>query len=105
MTCELEKTVSTIGGKWKLIILWHLEQKTLRFSEIEKQIPGINQKMLSQSLKELEKEALVRRTVYSVIPPKVEYSITKHGKSLGIVLKSLDNWGEKHRSFLRKRSV
>jgi len=93
-TCHLDKTLKVIGGKWKLVILWHLAQRTLRFSELEKRIPGINQKMLSQSLKQLEHDSLVSRKVYAIIPPKVEYSITKNGQSLGKVLKQLDDWGE-----------
>lgn len=83
-----------IGGKWKLVILWHLSQGTLRFSELEKRITGITQKMLSQSLKELERDSLVFRKVYAVVPPKVEYTITENGKSLGKVLQQLDAWGE-----------
>jgi DNA-binding HxlR family transcriptional regulator len=71
-----------------------LSQGTLRFSELEKRISGITQKMLAQSLRELEHDLLISRKVYAVIPPKVEYSITKNGQSLGKVLKQLDDWGE-----------
>ncbi|SRR5258706_10953207 len=91
--CHLDKTLNVIGGKWKLVILWHLAKSTLRFSELEKRIEGITQKMLAQSLKELEKDNLVRRKAYAVIPPKVEYSITAQGVSLGKALKELDTWG------------
>lgn len=93
-SCHLDKTMRVIGGKWKLVILWHLSQGTLRFSELEKRITGITQKMLSQSLKELERDSLVFRKVYAVVPPKVEYTITENGKSLGKVLQQLDAWGE-----------
>lgn len=93
--CHVETTLKIIGGKWKLIILWHLAQKTLRFSELEKSIPEINQKMLTQSLRELEADGLVARKIYPLIPPKVEYSITTHGISLGKILKELEKWGEK----------
>lgn len=96
--CYLVKTLSVIGGKWKLIILWHLSQATLRFSELEKRIEGITQKMLTQSLRELEKDNIITRTVYPVVPPKVEYSITEHGKSLEEVLKALDTWGKQHQA-------
>lgn len=92
-SCHLDKTLKVIGGKWKLVILWYLCESTLRFSELEKKIPGITQKMLSQSLRELEKDNLVSRKVYAVIPPKVEYSIASRGVSLGKVLKELDKWG------------
>lgn len=94
--CHLIKTLSVIGGKWKLVILWHLSQSTLRFSELEKRIDGVTQKMLTQSLRELEKDNIITRTVYPVIPPKVEYSITDLGRSLGEVLKELDEWGKEH---------
>ena len=96
--CHLDKTLSIIGGKWKLVILWHLANNTMRFSEIEKAIPTITQKMLAQSLRELEANKLISRKVYPVIPPKVEYSITKEGISLGTVLEELDKWGEKHKN-------
>lgn len=92
--CHLDKTLNVIGGKWKLVILWHLSQETLRFSELEKRISGITQKMLSQSLRELEKDKLISRKIYPVIPPKVEYSITSQGISLNKVLKELDRWGQ-----------
>jgi DNA-binding HxlR family transcriptional regulator len=85
-----------VGGKWKLIILWHLTQETLRFSELTKKIPGITQKMLTQQLREMERDSLVTRKVYAQIPPKVEYSITEHGRSLNQVLAALGEWGEKH---------
>jgi len=94
--CHVNKALNIIGGKWKLIILWHLAQSTLRFNELEKRIDGITQKMLAQSLRELEKDGLISRKVYPVVPPKVEYTITAHGLSLREVLKELDNWGEKH---------
>ena len=94
--CHVDKTLDIIGGKWKLIILWHLAQGTLRFSELEKRIAGITPKMLTQSLRELEKDKLISRKLYPVIPPKVEYSITPHGVSLGKILKDLDKWGKKH---------
>lgn len=81
-----------------MVILWHLSRETLRFSELEKRVIGITQKMLSQSLKELEKDRLVKRKVYAVIPPKVEYSITNQGISLGKALKELDHWGELHQN-------
>ena len=95
-SCHLNTTLEVIGGKWKLVILWHLSRETLRFSELEKRITGITQKMLSQTLKELEKDRLISRKVYAVVPPKVEYSITDHGVSLEKVLQELDKWGELH---------
>jgi len=94
--CCVDSTLKVIGGKWKLIILWHLAQQTLRFSELEKNIPGVTQKMLAQQLRDMEKDRLITRKVYPVVPPKVEYSITDHGRSLNKVLRELNSWGEKH---------
>lgn len=96
--CYIDTTLNVIGGKWKSIILWHLnESSPLRFSELEKRIEGITQKMLTQQLREMEKDNLISRKIYAVVPPKVEYSVTDHGKSLNKVLYELGQWGEKHR--------
>lgn len=95
-TCHLDKTLRVIGGKWKLVILWHLGHGKLRFSELEKRIPTITQKMLAQSLRELERDKLITRKVFPVIPPKVEYTLTSHAIALEKVLSGLDHWGEKH---------
>jgi DNA-binding HxlR family transcriptional regulator len=95
-TCYVDTTLGIIGGKWKLVILWHLNQETLRFSELEKRIPDVTQKMLAQQLRELEKDRLISRKVYPQVPPKVEYTITEHGKSLRKVLDALGQWGEMH---------
>jgi len=89
-------TLKVIGGKWKPLLLWHLDRKTLRFSELQKELSGITQKMLTQQLRELETDGLVKRKVYPVIPPKVEYSITPYGKTLRPVLVSMSNWGKNH---------
>ncbi len=94
--CHVDNALKVIGGKWKLIILWYLNQSTLRFNELEKSIPGITQKMLAQQLRELEKDGLITRKVYPVVPPKVEYTITPRGLSLHDVVKELDKWGSQH---------
>ena len=94
--CSVDKTLKIIGGKWKIIILWHLSQATHRFSELDKKIDGVTQKMLTQSLRELEHDGLVHREVYPIVPPKVEYSLTESGKSLEKALKELDAWGTKN---------
>lgn len=94
--CHLDKTLKVIGGKWKLVILWHLSEGTKRFSELEKAIPKITQKMLTQSLRELESDGIILRKVYPVIPPKVEYSVTKKATSLYKALYEIDKWGEKY---------
>lgn len=94
--CPVSLTMQTVGGKWKLIILWHLRKKKLRFSQLEKQVEGISQKMLTQQLRELEADGLVKRTVYPVVPPKVEYELTDKGRSLDKVLKEMNAWGKNH---------
>ena len=89
----IEKSIKLIGGKWKILILWHLLHSVRRFSELKRLLPGITQKMLIQQLRELEADGLVFREVYAQVPPKVEYSLTERGKSLGPVLKAVDRWG------------
>jgi len=97
INCEKELTLAVIGGKWKLIILWHLGlEGTKRFSELKKLIPHITQKMLTNQLRELEEDQLIFRKVYPVVPPRVEYSLTEHGESLMPVLKMMYNWGKSY---------
>ncbi len=90
-------TLDAIGGKWKTLILFLLADNVLRFNQLQKGISGITQKMLAQQLRELEHDGLVKRKVYPVVPPKVEYSITSYGKTLVPILTSMDMWGRNHR--------
>jgi DNA-binding HxlR family transcriptional regulator len=89
----MELTIDIIGGKWKSIILWHLGENTLRFGELKRTLPKITQKMLTQQLRQLEKDGLVDRRVYTQVPPKVEYSLTDTGKTLLPVLETMYQWG------------
>ncbi|SMD02746.1 winged helix-turn-helix transcriptional regulator [Sporomusa malonica] len=91
--CSMELTLDLIGGKWKALILWYLGENTLRFSELRKALPKVTQKMLTQQLRELEESGLVKRFIYTQIPPKVEYSLTEAGKSLLPILATLCQWG------------
>ena len=91
--CPVEATLELIGGKYKALILWHLSQGILRFSELRQVIKGATPKMLTQQLRELEANGLVHREVYPVIPPKVEYSLTETGRSLMPVLVAMRDWG------------
>lgn len=93
-TCPVEATIQLIGGKYKAIILWHLMSGTLRYSEIHKRIPKATDKMLAQQLRELEKDGLINRVVYPVVPPKTEYSLTDFGRSLTPILDEMCNWGK-----------
>ncbi|MCP3773307.1 helix-turn-helix transcriptional regulator [Paenibacillus sp. MZ04-78.2] len=92
----VEVTLEVIGGKWKSIILYHLTTGKKRTNELRRLIPDITQKMLTQQLRELEKDGIIHRIVYHEIPPKVEYELSEYGWSLKTVLKSFCLWGEKH---------
>lgn len=95
--CKVSQTLDIIVGKWKPIILLRLlYDGTLRFSELKRRIEGITQKMLIAQLRELERQDLVKRDVYPQVPPKVEYSITNHGRSLEPILEAMNEWGTLH---------
>ncbi|GGC91748.1 winged helix-turn-helix transcriptional regulator [Enterococcus wangshanyuanii] len=96
----VEVTVDVIGGKWKPIILCNLRHQVMRTSELLRAIPKISQKMLTQQLRELEQDNIIDRKVYNQIPPKVEYSLSEYGESLGEILDLLCSWGEKHAEVL-----
>ena len=92
--CNKELTLSMIGGKWKMLILWRLgKEGTKRFGELKTLMPGVTQRMLVNQLRELEEDLLVRREVYPVVPPKVEYSLTEVGQSLIPILEAMYEWG------------
>ena len=95
-SCPVRTTVDIIGGKWKILIIYNLLSGIKRFGEIKKLIPGITKKVLSQNLKELEYDGIVKREAYSEVPPKTEYSLTKTGKKLQIVFELLCKWGEEY---------
>jgi DNA-binding HxlR family transcriptional regulator len=91
--CPVDATLDLIGGKYKSLILWHLVDTTLRFGELRKLISQATPKMLTQQLRELEENNLVTRTVYPVVPPKVEYSLTDLGRSIKPILVAMYAWG------------
>ena len=95
--CRVADSLSILVGKWKPIILLHLlKNGTQRFSELKRRMPGITQKVLTNQLRELENEDIIQRVVYPQVPPKVEYSITKYGRSLEPILHAMHEWGIKH---------
>jgi DNA-binding HxlR family transcriptional regulator len=96
--CPVDLTLSVIGGRWKGLVFWNLRDGAKRYGEIKKILVGINDKMLSQVLKELESNGVVNRKVYEVVPPKVEYTLTKAGKKLLPVMKQMADWGDKFES-------
>ena len=96
--CPVKLTASIIGGKWKAPLLFYLEGKTRRFCELQRLIPGLTKKMLTQHLRELEHDGIVHRKVFAEVPPHVEYSLTRHGESLKPILRLMSAWGKRHRA-------
>lgn len=93
--CEIEVTLEILSGKWKALIIWNLHiHSVIRFNEFRRLIPEITQKMLTQQLKDLEENGLVNRTIYPVVPPMVEYSLTEVGERLIPILEEMDKWGK-----------
>ncbi|MDR0485038.1 MAG: helix-turn-helix transcriptional regulator [Alphaproteobacteria bacterium] len=104
--CYVSKTISLIGGKWKPVVLWYLYQnKVLRYSDLQKFIPSITPKMLSQVLKDLISDGLASKKIYTQIPPKVEYSLTPSGESLMPILDEMYKWGEKNKTIICKSKL
>ncbi|MBE6982675.1 MAG: helix-turn-helix transcriptional regulator [Ruminococcaceae bacterium] len=92
-SCPVEATLGLIGGKYKALILWHLAEAKMRYSQLQKAIPKVTPKILTQQLRELESEGLIHREVFPIIPPKVEYSLTELGNSLMPILIAMRDWG------------
>ncbi|WLR46634.1 helix-turn-helix domain-containing protein [Halobacillus litoralis] len=95
-SCPVEGTVDVIGGKWKSVIIYHLLDGKKRFNELKKLNSGITQRMLTLQLREMERDGIVHREVYPVVPPKVEYSLTDFGQSLEPIIQLMFDWGEQH---------
>jgi DNA-binding HxlR family transcriptional regulator len=91
--CPVKAVQNIIAGKWKLAIFWQLRQGTKRFNELQKLLPEISQGILTQQLRELERDELIHREVYKEIPPKVEYSLTEIGQSFTPILDAICEWG------------
>ena len=95
--CPVKTALDVIGGKWKPLILYFLKDGAVRFSDLRRSVPDVTQKMLTDRLRELEADGIVRRKVYAQVPPKVEYSLTAYGKTLSPILEAMAAWGTKHR--------
>ena len=93
--CALDITMDVLGGKWKAVVLWYLRDEALRFSALRRLMPEITEKMLSLQLKQLEKDGLVSRKVFAQVPPRVEYALTKEGRTLRPALEALAAWGRR----------
>ena len=95
--CPVATTVQLIGSKWKLLILRDLMARPWRFNELHRDLEGISQKVLTDSLRQLEADGIVTRTVYAEVPPRVEYSLSELGKSMGPILDAMQVWGERYK--------
>ena len=94
--CPVEATADLIGGKWKAVILYYLFQGPKRFNELRRLLPEVTQRMLTLQLRELEQDSIVHREIYKEVPPKVEYSLTEFGTSLGPIIVQMLDWGEQY---------
>lgn len=96
--CPVALTVQLIGNKWKLLIIRNLLQRPWRFNELQKNLEGISQKVLTDSLRSMEADGIITRTVYPEVPPRVEYALSDLGKSLKPVLFAMKEWGETYKA-------
>lgn len=96
--CPVATTVALIGSKWKLLIIRNLLQRPWRFNELRKDLDGISQKVLTDSLRSMEEDGLITRTVYPGVPPRVEYALSDLGKSLKPILDSMVAWGNSYKN-------
>lgn len=96
LPCPVETTLKVIGGRWKALILYHLSGGTRRFGELRRLIPAVTQRMLTAQLRELERDGVVHREVFAVVPPRVDYSLTPLGTTLSPILAAMAEWGEAH---------
>jgi DNA-binding HxlR family transcriptional regulator len=95
-SCPIKLTMDLIGGKWKITILWFLNEGTRRFSEIQRFLPDITQKMLTQQLREMEANNLITRQIFAEMPPRVEYTSTDNGKRLQEIFTQMSQWGNEY---------
>ena len=98
---EIRAALKVLSGKWTLMILCQLSKRTVRFNELKRSIPGVTQHMLTARLRELERSGLISRKVFAEVPPRVEYAMSAHGRSLKPVIEVLRHWGRLHLSHRR----
>lgn len=101
--CPVATTVQLIGSKWKLLIMRNLFMRPWRFNELQKNLDGISQKVLTDSLRGMEEDGIVIRTVYPEVPPRVEYSLSPLGESMKPIMDALEQWGRNYKSQLDKQ--
>lgn len=98
--CPVATTVSLIGSKWKLLIMRNLLARPWRFNELKKNLQGISQKVLTDSLRSMEEDGIITRTVYAEVPPRVEYALSELGESMWPIIKSMEEWGLNYKKTL-----
>jgi DNA-binding HxlR family transcriptional regulator len=97
--CPVEATLAVIGGKWKAVLIFHLMHSgPHRFAELRRKTTGISDRVLTRQLRELATDGIVQREVFPEVPPRVEYSLTEYGQSLGPVTEAMCQWGKQHRT-------
>jgi DNA-binding HxlR family transcriptional regulator len=100
--CPVATTVQLIGSKWKLLILRNLLTRAWRFNELRKDLDGISQKVLTDSLRSMEEDGIISRTVYPEVPPRVEYALSELGESMRPIIKSMEDFGSHYKSIAAK---
>lgn len=98
--CPVATTVQLIGGKWKLLILRNLLERPWRFNELKKNLNGISQKVLTDSLRSMEEDGLITRTIYPEVPARVEYALSELGETIRPILNAMQEWGENYKKSL-----
>jgi DNA-binding HxlR family transcriptional regulator len=91
--CGINAAVEIIGSRWNLLIIWHLRDGTLRFTELQKRIGDVNSKTITKHLRDLERSNIINRVVFAEVPPRVEYSLTEYGKAFLPVFEAINKWG------------
>lgn len=99
--CPVATTVQLIGNKWKLLILRNLLTRPWRFNELQKNLEGISQKVLTDNLRSMEKDGIITRTVYPEVPPRVEYALSEIGESMRPILDSMEQWGNAYKALIK----
>lgn len=99
--CPVATTVQLIGSKWKLLILRNLQSRSWRFNELRRDLDGISQKVLTDTLRSMEQDGIIVRTVYAEVPPRVEYSLSKLGETMRPILKAMQDWGTNYKNSLQ----
>ena len=100
--CPVATTVALIGSKWKLLILRNLQERPWRFNELRRDLEGVSQKVLTDSLRSMEADGIITRTVYPEVPPRVEYALTELGRSLKPILDAMVDWGRSYQAMVEE---